>query len=185
MFKLGINKFLFCGDFNAFHSAWGSSNTSRRGNMIHDVISLKSLSILNTGLATHLGRLNCPKSAMDNSFSSSNLIWLATWYTLTNPHGSNHFPIIFSLNSSSRNCQNIPNSAILNTSNSSFLHLCNLTLSYNECIVYVIRQVQWLRQHLYLTNLPRLYKNEYITRTTVHSDGYGRTTLGQSSVRPR
>ncbi|KAL4152897.1 hypothetical protein QTP88_000730 [Uroleucon formosanum] len=103
LFKLGTNNFFFGGDFNAHHPAWGSTYTSRRGNIIHDTINSLDLSVLNTGTSTHLGRPNSPNSAIDISFSSPNLIWSTTWHTLTDPHGSDHFPIIITFNYNTHN----------------------------------------------------------------------------------
>lgn len=116
LFQLGTNNFLICGDFNAHHQAWGSLISSRRGNLIYDTINSQGLSVLNTGEATHLGRPNCPNSAIDISFSSPNLSWLSTWHTMAEPHGSDHFPIIISLNPDNRIHHNPQNSQIASTS---------------------------------------------------------------------
>ncbi|KAL4082906.1 hypothetical protein QTP88_029560 [Uroleucon formosanum] len=103
LFKLGTNNFFFGGDFNAHHPAWGSTYTSRRGNIIHDTINSLGLSVFNTGTSTHLGRPNSPNSAIAISFSSPNLIWSTTWHTLNDPHGSDHFPIIITFNYNTHN----------------------------------------------------------------------------------
>ncbi|KAL4119464.1 hypothetical protein QTP88_012271 [Uroleucon formosanum] len=76
LFKLGTNNFFFGGDFNAHHPAWGHIYPSR---------------------------YNSPNSAIDISFSSPNLIWSTTWHTLTDPHGSDHFPIIITFNYNTHN----------------------------------------------------------------------------------
>jgi len=109
LFQLGTNNFLLCGDFNAHRPAWGSSFSSRRGNMIHDIINSQGISVLNSGAATHLGIPNCPNYAIAISFCSPNLIWSSTWSTTSNPHGSDHFPIIISLTSNGHTGINYPN----------------------------------------------------------------------------
>lgn len=114
LFQLGTGNFFICGDFNCHHQAWGSSYSSRRGSMIYDTINSQGLNVLNTGAATHLGRPNCPDSAIDISFCSPNLNWLTTWHTMTEPHGSDHFPILISLNLAKRthhNFQNVQNTS--------------------------------------------------------------------------
>lgn len=57
-----------------------------------------------------LGRPNCPDSAIEISFSSPDLNWLTTWYTMTEPYGSDHFPIIISLNIDNHSYRNPQNS---------------------------------------------------------------------------
>jgi len=73
LFQLGTKNFFICGDYNTHHQAWGSSYSSRRGNLIYDIINSLGLSVLYTGTVTHLGRPNCPDSAIDISFSSPDL----------------------------------------------------------------------------------------------------------------
>lgn len=114
LFQLGTGNFFICGDFNSHHQAWGSSYSSRRGSMIYDTINSQGLGVLNSGAATHLGRPNNPDSAIDISFCSPNLNWLTTWHTMTEPHGSDHFPILISLNPDKHihlNPQNIQNTS--------------------------------------------------------------------------
>lgn len=120
--------------------------------MIHDVISLQSLSILNTGLATHLNKPNYLDSVIDISFSLPDLIWLATWYILTDLHGNENFPI--------NHFSKFYYSINLNTSNSSFVLLnfnfnkanCNLfsqlIKSNTSFISDTIRINQWFLQQL-------------------------------------
>jgi exonuclease III len=110
LFQLGTKNFLICGDFNAHYQAWGFSYSSRRRNLIYETINFLGLGVLYSGTVTHLGRPNCPDSAIDIYFSSPDLYWLITWHTLTEPHGNDHFPIIISLNSVNHSHLNPQNS---------------------------------------------------------------------------
>jgi len=92
---------------------------------------------LNTGTVTHLGRPNCPDSAIDISFSSPDLNWLTTWHTMSEPHGSDHFPIIISLNSDNlsnripHNSQNTLSPSIQFNLNKADWELFSQTISSN------------------------------------------------------
>lgn len=112
LFQLGTDNFLICGDFDAHQQAWGSSFSSFRGNLIYDTMNSQG----NSGAVTHLGRLNCLDCAIDISFSSPNLNWLISLNTMTEPHGTDHFPIIISLIPNKRihhNPQNSDNKSTL------------------------------------------------------------------------
>lgn len=78
LFSLISRNSLFIGDFNSFHPAWGSKSTSPRGNIIYNTINLLGLCILNDGSTTRLGRPGTANSALDLSFSSSDLFWNTT-----------------------------------------------------------------------------------------------------------
>ncbi|KAL4126362.1 hypothetical protein QTP88_010584 [Uroleucon formosanum] len=77
-----------------FHPAWGSDLSSRRGNLIYNTISSLDLCILNDGSSTHVGRPGSSDSAIDLSFCSPDISWYLSWRTLSDPHGSDHIPII-------------------------------------------------------------------------------------------
>lgn len=94
IFNLVTRNPLLCGDFNAFHPLWGSNTFSLRGNHIYNIIDSLSLGIFNNGSPTHIGRPNTTDSALDLPICSPELIWNLSWRTLSEPHGSDHFPII-------------------------------------------------------------------------------------------
>ena len=91
---------LLCGDFNSFHPAWGSNSMSHRGNLLYNTFNSFGLCLLNDGSPTHVGRPNSADSALDLSFCSSDIFWNLSWRTLSEPHGSDHIPIIIATNSS-------------------------------------------------------------------------------------
>jgi len=98
IFNLASPNTLIGGDFNALHPAWGSSSVSRRGTQIYDTIDSLGLCVLNDGNPTHIGRPNSTDSAIDLTFCSPDLMWYLSWRTLGGPHGSDHIPIILTVN---------------------------------------------------------------------------------------
>ncbi|KAL4121228.1 hypothetical protein QTP88_013784 [Uroleucon formosanum] len=94
LFTIVTQNTLLCGDFNAFHPAWGSDLSSHRGNLIYNTINSLDLCILNDGSPTHVGRPGSSNSAIDLSFCSSDISWYLSWHSLSEPHGSDHIPII-------------------------------------------------------------------------------------------
>ena len=108
LFQLINNNCIMGGDFNAHHPAWGSVTSSSRGNQIYDIINSVGLCILNSGSATHLGRPNRPSTAIDISLCSPNLMWSSSWSTTEDPHGSDHFPIIITIQNSNQRIINSP-----------------------------------------------------------------------------
>lgn len=84
--------FILLGDFNGYHTMWGSRCTDRRGLVIEKVISDNSLTVLNTGCITHIGHMS--DSAIDLSIVSACLAAEFSWNTLQSPGDSDHIPII-------------------------------------------------------------------------------------------
>eukprot|EP00116_Pleurobrachia_bachei_P000967 sb/3461229/ len=87
---------VFCGDFNARHLMWDTVNNSR-GNKLKDWIEDSNLTILNT-----LGQItraeNGSKSIIDLSLVTLGMVpWTSNWKTSSLRHGSDHFPIRFSM----------------------------------------------------------------------------------------
>jgi len=97
-FNLISHNTLLGGDFNAFHSAWGSELASCRGSQTYDCINSFGLCSLNDGSPTHVRRPNSTNSAIDLSFYSPDIIWYLSWQVLNDPHGSDHIPIIITAN---------------------------------------------------------------------------------------
>lgn len=107
---------LLCGDFNAFRPSWVSPYSSSRGAHIYDIVNSLGLCILNNGSSTRIGRPGSNDSAIDFSFSSSDLVWNTTWSTLDDPNKSDHIPILITINSS----RNLRSSTVNQSAESSF-----------------------------------------------------------------
>lgn len=95
------------GDFNGHHSAWGSSASDFRGNLIHSSLSSHGLCILNTGCATRINRPPYPDTAIDLSASFPNFSLSYTWSVLINPYGSDHCPILINM-PDGPSCNHVP-----------------------------------------------------------------------------
>jgi hypothetical protein len=78
---------------------------SRRGNYLYNTLHSFGLCLLNGGSPTHVGRHNSADSAINLSICSSDIFWNLSWRTLSEPHSSDHIPIIFVINNSlTANC---------------------------------------------------------------------------------
>lgn len=125
-----------------------------RGNILYDTINSLGLSILNTGQDIHLGKYNCPNSAIDISFSSPKLFWLSKWSVMNDPHGSDNFSIIISVNKNiSTNFSHIFTS---NLSNNSPLFKFNVSKadwnSLSQLIGFYISTISNLNFSIYAYN---------------------------------
>ena len=83
---------IILGDFNAHHSAWYSSSTDTRGNILDSMI----YGSLNWDSPTRLPT-NANQSSPDASLASVSLITSTNWQTKTTNLDSDHLPIIISL----------------------------------------------------------------------------------------
>ena len=82
------------GDFNAHNPAWGSARTDRQGEVIWDWAETKNQVLLNDGSPTRVGQgLTC----IDLTFTSPKFAALADWGVMLDTWGSDHFPIITSI----------------------------------------------------------------------------------------
>jgi len=100
-FNIMFSRSILASDFNAHHSAWGSSMIDYRGDLVHTSVSsfyylnlFYNVCLLNKGSPT---RCNCPPfedTAINLAFFHSSLFWLLTWRVLFDPYGSDHFQIL-------------------------------------------------------------------------------------------
>ncbi len=90
-------RFLISGDFNAHNSLWGSTFTNDRGRNIEKFIDRHSLTLLNNGAKTHFTSPNGNFSAIDVTICSNTLAPLVHWDTLPSLFGSDHFPLLISI----------------------------------------------------------------------------------------
>ena len=92
---------LVLGDYNASHPDWGSEicQTRRGGNHLAQHIIDSPLCLLNDGSFTRFpDRDGDSPSSIDISLISSKFLSLTDWYTLNNDLGSDHVPIIITIN---------------------------------------------------------------------------------------
>lgn len=85
--------FILGGDFNAHHSAMGSSKTDNDGNLLLKTIDNHQLVFLNDGSPTKLSRPNQCVSAIDVSLVSSSIAHYFDWEVVDDTYSSDHFPI--------------------------------------------------------------------------------------------
>ena len=90
---------LVLGDFNTHHTMWGCYYCDRFSPSLVDMIDDVDLCILNDGSPTRRVNPNQnPRTAVDLSLSSPSLASQLSWSVLPSTHGSDHFPILLSLN---------------------------------------------------------------------------------------
>lgn len=88
--------YILFGDFNAHNVLWHSDYTDSSGRYLEDIFD--SLTILNTGSPTHLCARTGNFSIIDLTVSEPRLVPYLSWETLSDLHGSDHFPIIIRTN---------------------------------------------------------------------------------------
>jgi len=84
-------KNLVVGDFNAYHTLFGSSTNNTRGQLLVDLADETNLTCLNTGEGTHItpaGGL----TPLDLAFASTDIALNMQWSVLGDTLGSDHFP---------------------------------------------------------------------------------------------
>lgn len=92
--------FVVGGDFNAHHMAWGCDHNDVYGNVLMNSLDYNNLIYLNDGSPTYVGYQR-QSSAIDLTICSPQFQHNLEWYTILDPHGSDHVPIVI-------NCQCSP-----------------------------------------------------------------------------
>uniref|UniRef100_A0A6M2DJW2 Putative rna-directed dna polymerase from mobile element jockey-like isoform x3 n=1 Tax=Xenopsylla cheopis TaxID=163159 RepID=A0A6M2DJW2_XENCH len=90
-------KVLICGDFNSHHVAWGCEYVCSRGKLLYELMEDLSLIILNDGSHTTIGSWSRKPSSIDLTMCSSYLAGISHWSVSSEPIGSDHLPILISL----------------------------------------------------------------------------------------
>ena len=85
--------FFLLGDFNAHSNIWGGNETDSRGRIVERLLEDLDLSLLNDGSPTYHHAPTRSFSAIDLSFSTPSLTSQWSWSVITDPLGSDHFPI--------------------------------------------------------------------------------------------
>ena len=90
---------IWCGDFNAHNTLWGSEHTNANGEIIEQLMEDRILTCLNDGSGTRIDVRTNRTSCLDLTIVSGKMSSLCEWNVMSdNNLGSDHFPIICSLN---------------------------------------------------------------------------------------
>lgn len=91
----GDGKVIWCGDFNAHNTLWGSPNSDRNGIIIEEYMEDHSLVCLNNGKGTRINVRNTLMSCIDLTLVSGTISLKCQWEIIENTTiGSDHFPIL-------------------------------------------------------------------------------------------
>lgn len=91
--------FLITGDLNSWSPLWGSTDSNSRGIILENLIFNEDLIVLNNGSPTHFSTHNT-FSNVDITLSSPQLAPLCFWKTLSSLYGSDHYPILITIEKS-------------------------------------------------------------------------------------
>ena len=90
----GSNKVVWCGDFNAHNTLWGSTNTDSNGLIVEDMLDWGGLVCINDGGYTRVDLSQGKYSILDLTLVSECLARKCDWKVLNHSTvGSDHFPI--------------------------------------------------------------------------------------------
>lgn len=95
--------YIFAGDVNASHEAWGSSKSTKRGRMLLSWVVKNQMIVLNDGSPTCINEARGSLSAIDITIASHNLASKVTWEVAEDSMGSDHIPITLNTNMSLAN----------------------------------------------------------------------------------
>jgi len=87
---------LITGDFNSWHTLWGSPRNNKKGNTLSQFIHQSPLTLLNDGSPTHFSTHNT-LTHVDLTLASATLALESVWFIESSTFGSDHFPIITTL----------------------------------------------------------------------------------------
>ena len=91
------NNTVIIGDMNARNRLWGSNTNDARGRALEDAIIAHGYVVLNTGVGTYQ-TYRGSMTHIDVSLASSQLATKCRWATFNNTMGSDHVPIIITIN---------------------------------------------------------------------------------------
>lgn len=85
---------VWCGDFNAHNSLWGSDHTDNNGTVVEEMMDTRNLVCLNNGGGTRLDVNRNKMSCIDLTLVSASMYSLCDWEICKDNIGSDHFPIM-------------------------------------------------------------------------------------------
>lgn len=95
--QLPAPRFLL-GDFNAHNHQWGSSFNDSRSQALLSIFDDLDMATLNTGAVTRIACPPHPGSSIDLSVCTANIALDCEWNVLDHTYGSDHLPILVSIN---------------------------------------------------------------------------------------
>ena len=88
-------KVIWCGDFNAHSTLWGSSNTDTNGSVIEEFIDDMGLVCINDGRGTRYNSSQNTESKIDLTLTSTVIAGSSSWEVLNQTTiASDHYPIM-------------------------------------------------------------------------------------------
>ena len=138
--KVNDKNSIVVGDFNLKHPLWNAENDYRLDNEAEALVDFtldNNLTILNDGQVTRVADCNsCRDSALDLSMVSGNLVPLSSFAVINDTLGSDHLPILTTIQHPVQFNDNIlPTKWLFEKATDiqwiEFQHLCKLNLNYN------------------------------------------------------
>ena len=97
--------FVLLGDFNAHHTLWGNNHTDQAGREIELLLTNSNVCLLNNKCHTYIHPATGHTSSIDLSIVSPSIFQDFQWKTLSDTHGSDHFPILLTPNTHPQSTQ--------------------------------------------------------------------------------
>ncbi len=95
--------FMLLGDFNAHSPSWGGSYTNQHGRILEECLALHNLSVIDSRAPTHFNLTHHTWSTIDLVLVSASLLGRISTYVHEDLSGSDHAPILATLNLSPSN----------------------------------------------------------------------------------
>lgn len=94
---LAHGKMVWCGDFNAHSTLWGSKDTDANGLVVEEFIN-GNIVCINDGKGTRYNSMHNTESAIDLTLVSCETAGVSVWEVLNqSPLGSDHYPIVIKI----------------------------------------------------------------------------------------
>lgn len=101
----GKCRVVWCGDFNAHSTLWGSTNNDPNGNVVEEILDENDLVCLNDGSVTRMDVVRGRHSVLDLTIVSSGLARKCKWEVCEQSSmGSDHYPIKCSIGMEVEEC---------------------------------------------------------------------------------